>query len=138
MWGASVDVAYVVQATVTLCVGAATVRLWRTRAAFDLKAAALLIATLLATPYSLDYDLMLLAPAIALLAAHGMGQDFAPFEKTLLAAAWLMPLLARSIAQAALIPLAVPLMMSLFILIMSRALGSRARIVSPLRTAKEK
>jgi hypothetical protein len=138
MWGASVDVAYVAQATVTLCVGGATVWLWRTPATFAIKAAALLIATLLATPYSLDYDLTLLAPAIAFLAVHGMTQGFAPYEKTLLAAVWLMPLVARSIAQAALIPLAVPLMMSLFVLIMSRALAPQAQIASPLRIAKEK
>ncbi len=138
MWGASANVAYLAQATVTLCAGATTVWLWRTRTPFALKAAALLTATLLATPYSLDYDLMLLAPAIAFLVAHGLGHGFAPYEKTLLAAVWLMPLLARSIAQAALIPLAVPLMMSLFILIMDRALGPRTQIVSPLRIAKEK
>ena len=138
MWGASVDVAYFAQATVTLCAGGATVWLWRSRAAFALKAAALLIATLLATPYSLDYDLMLLAPAIAFLAAHGLAEGFAPCEKSLLAAVWLMPLLARSIAQAALIPLAVPLMMSLFIRIMNRAVAPRSDIVSPLRIAKEK
>jgi hypothetical protein len=138
MWGASVDIAYVAQATITLCVGAATAWLWRSRAAFARKAAALLIATLLATPYSLDYDLMLLAPAIAWLAAYGKEDGFVPYEKSLLAAVWLMPLLARSVAQVTLIPLAVPLMMSLFILIMSRVLALRAGIVSPLRIAKEK
>ena len=42
-------------------------------AAFALKAAALCLATLLATPYSLDYDLMVLAPAIAFLAVDGLG-----------------------------------------------------------------
>jgi hypothetical protein len=51
---------------------------------------------------------------------------------------WLMPLLARSVAQAALIPLAVPSMMGLFLLIMSRVLAPRTQIVSPLRIAKEK
>jgi hypothetical protein len=138
MWGASVDAAYVIQATVTLCTGTATVWLWRTSTPFALKAAALLIGTLLATPYSLDYDLMLLAPAIAFLAVHGITRGFAPYEKTLLAAAWLMPLVARSLAQTMMIPLAVPLMMSLFIPIMRHVPGLRAAADSPLRTAKEK
>ena len=71
MWGASVDVAYIAQTTVTLCAGGATVWFWRTRAAFPLKAAALLIATLLATPYSLDYDLMLLAMNVVILTTAG-------------------------------------------------------------------
>jgi hypothetical protein len=120
MWGASVGLAYLAQATVTLCVGAALVWLWRTATPFALKAAALLIATLLATPYSLDYDLMLLAPAIAFLAIDGLKRGFAPYEKTLLALLWLVPLIARTVAQASLVPLAVPAMIALFAMIMTR------------------
>ena len=126
MWGASVGLAYVAQATVTLCVGGALVWLWRTAAPFALKAAALLIATLLATPYSLDYDLMLLAPAIAFLAADGIQRGYAPHQKTLLAALWLMPLVARSVAQATFIPLAVPLMLLVFMQILMIAAGRTA------------
>jgi hypothetical protein len=118
MWGASVGIAYLAQATMTLCVGGALVWLWRTSAPFALKAAALLIGTLLATPYSLDYDLMLLAPAIAFLANDGIQRGYAPHQKTLLAALWLMPLLARSVAQATFIPLAVPLMLVVFMQIL--------------------
>ena len=80
------------QGAVTLAVAGALVWLWRSRAAFPLKAAALLIGTLLATPYSLDYDLMLLAPAIAFLAADGMQRGFARARKSALAALWLVPL----------------------------------------------
>jgi hypothetical protein len=130
MWGAPVAAAYFAQATVTLCAGAAVVWLWRTTAPFAFKAAALLIATLLATPYSLDYDLMLLAPAIAFLAAHGVARGFVPYEKTLLAALWLVPLVARSVAQFTLIPLAVPAMIAVFVLIMSRA-TVRDRVSAP-------
>ena len=68
MWGGGIALAYVVQAAVTVTIAAALAWLWRSRAAYPLKAAALLIGTLLATPYSLDYDLMLLAPAIGYLA----------------------------------------------------------------------
>ncbi len=56
--------AYAAQAAATLAVAAALVWLWRSRAAFPLKAAgAAASRTVLATPYSLDYDLMVLAPA---------------------------------------------------------------------------
>jgi hypothetical protein len=130
MWGTPVAAAYFAQATVTLCAGAAVVWLWRTTAPFAFKAAALLIATLLATPYSLDYDLMLLAPAIAFLAAHGVARGFVPYEKTLRAALWLVPLVARSVAQFTLIPLAVPAMIAVFVLIMSRA-TVRDRVSAP-------
>jgi hypothetical protein len=126
MWGASVGIAYLAQATVTLCVGGALVWLWRTAAPFPLKAAALLIATLLATPYGLDYDLMLLAPAIAFLAVDGIQRGYAPYQKSLLAALWLMPLVARSVAQATFIPLAVPLMLVVFMQILMIAAGRTA------------
>ena len=45
--------------------------LWHSDAAFELKASALATASLLATPYVLDYDLVVLAIAIAFLARHG-------------------------------------------------------------------
>ena len=60
-----------VQMLTTLGVAVALVALWRSAAAFELKAAALLIGSVLATPYVLDYDLVVLAPAIAFLAVHG-------------------------------------------------------------------
>jgi hypothetical protein len=122
MWGGGVDLAYAVQIAVTLFIAAALAWLWRSRAAFPLKAAALLIGTALATPYSLDYDLMLLAPAIAFLAADGFMRGFAPWEKTMLAALWIVPLIARSVAQATLVPLAVPLMLAAFALLLHRAM----------------
>ena len=81
MWGGSIPLAYAAQIVTTLLVAASLVWLWRSRAAFALKAAALVIGTVLATPYSLDYDLMLLAPAIAFLAADGMQRGFAPWRK---------------------------------------------------------
>jgi alpha-1,2-mannosyltransferase len=121
MWGGPVPVAYVVQGTMIVAVGACLVWLWRSEAAYPLKAAALTIAVILGTPYSLDYDLMVLAPAIAFLVADGLDRGFGPYEKTALAALWLMPLIARSVAQAALIPLAVPTMLIVFVLILRRA-----------------
>lgn len=122
MWGGSVPLAYAVQGAVALAVAVALALLWRSRAAFALKAAALAIGCLLATPYSLDYDLMLLAPAIAYAAADGLTRGFAPYEKTTLAFLWIVPLVARSIAQTTLIPLAVPAMLFAFALVLHRAM----------------
>ena len=78
MWGGSIPLAYAVQGAVTLAVGAALVWLWRSKAAYSLKAASLVIAVILGTPYSLDYDLMVLAPALAFLAADGLARGFGP------------------------------------------------------------
>jgi hypothetical protein len=122
MWGGGIPLAYAVQGAVTLVVAAALAWLWRSRATFALKAAALAIGCILATPYSLDYDLMLLAPAIAYLAGTGVARGFAPYEKSVLAFLWIVPLVARSVAQATLIPLAVPTMLFAFALVLHRAM----------------
>jgi hypothetical protein len=121
MWGASVPLAYAVQGATTLALAAALVWLWRARAPFALKAAAFCLATVLATPYSLDYDLMLLAPGIAFLARDGFERGFAPWQKTALAALWAVPLVARGVAQVTYVPLGVIAMLVMFALIVRRA-----------------
>ena len=121
MWGAPVRFAYLAQGLATLGLAIATIWLWRSRAAMPLKAAALTIAAILATPYSLDYDFVVLAVAIAFFAADGFARGFSAWEKTALAFMWLVPLIARSIAEYALIPLGVPAMLAVFVLILKRA-----------------
>ena len=122
MWGGGITLAYAMQAAVTATIAAALIWLWRSKAVYPLKAAALIVGCLLATPYSLDYDLMLLAPAIAFLAADGFHRGFSPWEKTTLAALWIVPLVTRSVPDMTLIPLAVPLMMAAFVLLLHRAI----------------
>jgi Glycosyltransferase family 87 len=122
LWGGGITLAYAAQGVITIALAGALGWLWRSRAVFPLKAAALLIGTLLATPYCLDYDLMLLAPAIAYLAVDGFSRGFNPFEKTVLAALWIVPVIARPVAEATLIPLAVPVMLLAFGLLLRRAM----------------
>jgi alpha-1,2-mannosyltransferase len=121
MWGASVPLAYGIQGAVTLAIAAALIWLWRSPASFALKAAALCLAAILATPYSLDYDLMVLAPAIAFLTVGGLARGFAPYEKSALAFLWIAPLIARGFAQVTLIPLGVIAMLVMFALVLQRA-----------------
>jgi alpha-1,2-mannosyltransferase len=121
MWGGSVPLAYVMQTAVTVALAAALIWLWRVRVDFSLKAAALIIAAILATPYSLDYDMTTLAPAIAFLAAHGLRYGFAPWEKSALAALWLAPLAARGITGTTLLPIGVPTMAAVLGLVLRRA-----------------
>src|SRR5436309_300357 len=71
MWGGSVATAYMLQAAVTLAV----------------KAAALCLSAMLASPYGYDYDMMIVAPAIAFLASDCLVHGWRPWEKTTLAAA---------------------------------------------------
>jgi alpha-1,2-mannosyltransferase len=127
MWGAPVPLAYGIQSVASLALAVATAWLWRGTAPYPLKAAALCLAAILATPYTLDYDMMVLAPAIAFLAADGMTRGFGPWQKTALAALWLVPLLARSFAQLTLVPLGVPVMLAVFVVVLRRAEPGVAR-----------
>ena len=95
--------------------------LWRSNAAFELKAAGLILASLIATPYFLDYDLVVLAPAIAFLAAHGLRQGFAPWEVSMLTALWVLPLAARSIAEMTLVSLTPIVLIAALGLVLRRA-----------------
>jgi alpha-1,2-mannosyltransferase len=125
MWGASVPVAYALQGLLVAALCAALVWLWRSAAAYPLKAAALCLATILATPYTFDYDMMLLAPAIAFMASDGFVRGFGPWEKTGLAALWLAPLFSRTVAQASFIPLGVPVMLAILMLLLRRSTTDR-------------
>jgi alpha-1,2-mannosyltransferase len=122
MWGGGVTLAYAAQGAMAVFAAASLAWLWRSRAQYAIKAAGLPLATLLATPYSIDYDLMLLAPAIAYLAADGVTRGFAPWQKTILAALWIMPLLTRSVAEATHIPLTVPTILLAFGVLLRRAI----------------
>jgi alpha-1,2-mannosyltransferase len=121
MWGGPVPLAYAVQGAVILVLTAAMAWLWRAPVDFALKAAGLIIAALLATPYSLDYDMTALAPAIAFLAVNGMRRGFAPYEKSALAALWIAPLVARSLAQTMLLPVGIIAMTAVLIVVLHRA-----------------
>jgi hypothetical protein len=127
MWGADVPSAYALQIALALLLASSLAWLWRTDAAFELKAAGLATASLLATPYVLDYDLVVLAIAIAFFARHGFRRGFHDYEITLLAMAWIMPLLARAVAGAGLIPLGLMVLSTLYGAILRRAWsGARA------------
>jgi alpha-1,2-mannosyltransferase len=121
MWGAPIPLAYAIQGAATLALAMASAWLWHGKAPYPLKAAGLCLAAILATPYTLDYDMMVLAPAIAFLAADAMARGFGPWEKTALAALWLVPLFARTFPQATLIPLGVPAMLAMLVLLLRRA-----------------
>ncbi|HVV63149.1 MAG TPA: glycosyltransferase family 87 protein [Pseudolabrys sp.] len=74
--GGGQALAWAAQGAVTLTLAAALVWLWRTRAAFELKAAALSAAALLATPYVYTYDLVALAIPVAYLVRIGLTRGF--------------------------------------------------------------
>jgi hypothetical protein len=119
--GGPTEIAYAAQGALLLALAASQVSLWRSHAAYELKAAALAIACLLATPYVLDYDLMVLAIAIAFLARHGFAKGFCDYEVSLLALAWAVPLLARDVMGATGVPLGLLTLLALYVVTLRRA-----------------
>ena len=107
--GGAVELAYALQAVVAVCVLGALAWLWwsvRSRPENLLAAkAATCSGALLVTPYVLDYDMLALAPAVAFLVADGLSRGFGPYEKSLYAAIWLLPMIARPVAQYAHLPI---------------------------------
>ena len=123
--GADVRTAYAIQIALGLSLAATLAWLWHGAAAFELKASALATASLLATPYVLDYDLVVLAIAIAFFVRHGFARGFRDYEISLLAAAWIVPLLSRAVAASAGIPLGLIAMLALYGLTLHRAASDR-------------
>ncbi|WP_028350795.1 glycosyltransferase family 87 protein [Bradyrhizobium murdochi] len=135
--GANVPTAYAAQASLFALLAASLAWLWHSDAAFELKAAALALGSLLATPYVLDYDLVVLAVAIAFFARHGLNNGFRDFEISLLAAAWIVPLLSRSVAGVSYIPLGLFVELALYALVMRHAaLGRVSHALGATRVAQ--
>lgn len=135
MWGAGVHLAYAVQVALALMLAASLGWLWQSDAAFELKASALATASLLATPYVLDYDLVALAVGIVFFMRHGLSRGFRTFEISLLAAAWIVPLLSRGVAGATGIPLGLVVLLAFYVFTLRRALIDRATIVDEIAHA---
>jgi len=129
--GGSVHGAYAAQGIAAFACAAILAALWRSDTDQRLCAAALLSGALLATPYALDYDMMMLGPAIALLVSYGLEHGFRPYEKLILAVAFCMPLIARSVAGATGVPIGVVSVVLLFALAPAKAFGSKRSAARP-------
>ncbi|MGH6780665.1 MAG: glycosyltransferase family 87 protein [Sphingomonadaceae bacterium] len=132
MWGASLPVAYAVQSAATLTALAGALVATRL-AAPNVRNAVVIAASLLSTPYLLDYDLVVLGLAIAFLVADGRARGFLRWEKSLYALAWATPLFGRAMTEATTIPLGLIATVAIFVLALRRAAildGAFARIRS--------
>ena len=78
--GGSEPLAWTVQAAVFLAAAISVAIIWRGKAAYDLKAAALGVAALAATPYLYMYDLVVLAVPIAFLLRFANTRGYLPKE----------------------------------------------------------
>lgn len=112
--GAGISMAYAIQGVLTGTVMLALALLWYGRADMRLKSAALITATLLSTPYVLDYDMVVLGPALAFAVSWELARGVRPWMASLLAAVWVAPLLTRTIAASTHVPLGLIVMVAFF------------------------
>jgi hypothetical protein len=126
LWGGGLTAAYLAQTTITVLTVGTTAWVWHSSRDHTSKAALLIAATALASPHILDYDLMLLAPALAFFVAARSDARFRDYEISLCAAAWLVPLVSRSIAGATGIPLGLIVLLAFYGLVLRRAVRDQA------------
>lgn len=119
--GAPVFAAYAAQLTVAAALAFSVFRLWRGAAPAEIKGAGLVVAAVLVTPYAVDYDLVILAPAMAFLIREGLKSGFSPYEKTILLFAAAAPVIARPIGSATHVLLGLLAMLALFRVVLQRA-----------------
>ncbi len=124
--GGSETLAWTVQGVLTLSLAVGLVWLWKSGAAFELKAAALAAGALLATPYLFMYDLVVLAVAVAFMLRLALAHEFlSRIEIASLAAAaaliLIYPYVKTNVGLAAVV--------IVMILVMNRAFAE-ARLVS--------
>ncbi|MXP28428.1 DUF2029 domain-containing protein [Porphyrobacter algicida] len=114
--GAPHDLSIAAQLLLSLIIAAWLAKLaWRKGWSLDL-GAAMLTGALLATPFVLDYDLVLLAFPLILLASV----PARPWEKTVAAMAFIMPQFARPLGELIGVPIAPPILLALFIVLCRR------------------
>jgi glycosyl transferase family 87 len=82
--GGGDTLAQTLQWSVTGIVAVAMVALWRSRVLYEIKAAALATAVLLATPYLYTYDMVVLAVPVALIVDIGAASGFLRYELAML------------------------------------------------------
>jgi len=124
--GGNMSMSYVVQGAVSALAVCGTVWVWRCSENHNIKSAVLLASTALASPYLLDYDLVLLGPAIASF-LEGMADGPRPYDVSFLVFVWIAPLFARTAAHLSGIPVGFLATLTLFALIMRRTNGMANR-----------
>jgi len=94
IFGFGDSIASILHWLIAAFVAAVTFWAWLPRNKVDhsLKKALVLTAALIVTPFGLNYDMFLLAPAIAFVVVHGMEAGFMPYEKSTLALIYFSPI----------------------------------------------
>lgn len=130
--GGTLAEAYAGQAVTTLVAGVLVAWTWRGRGSLALKNAVLVVASLLATPFVLDYDLTLLALPMAWLVLEQERTGVRGWEKSLLIGVFLLPIAVRGIAVLG-VPLAPLVELTFLCLLVRRALAAGPELAPATR-----
>ena len=84
--------AYAAQGAVALVAAAAVCNAWGRECSLQLRAAVLICASLLVSPYLFDYDLTWLGVLIAWCVRHGLARGWKRYEREWLVGLWLLPI----------------------------------------------
>ncbi|MDB5448852.1 MAG: hypothetical protein JWQ97_4169 [Phenylobacterium sp.] len=121
LWGAPRLLAYAAQAALVLACAAAVFLTARRRPDGQGSGALLIAGALLASPYLLDYDLTLAVFPMAWVLSRALKEGFRPWEKAALLAAYVLPLVCRTLALNLHLPLAPLVLAGLFLVTLRRA-----------------
>jgi hypothetical protein len=119
-----VTAAYLAQGVFALFAAATVAVVARRTRDLDALGPVMAAAAVLATPFLLDYDLILLAVPLAWGLREGARTGFLPWEKTVLAAGFVLPLVSRLAAGAAGLPLAPAILTAVLLVTARRALAT--------------
>lgn len=131
MWGGAIPLAYAVQGLATaFCMAAVAWAGWFAKSV-NVRSALVCAAVLLSTPYVLDYDYVVLLPAIAFLWMDSEENGWLDWDKTLLAFVWIVPLAARQVAEFAYLPVGLASAVAVLAISLRRAARSKAPLSAP-------
>jgi hypothetical protein len=116
-----VGLAYAAQAIAAAVALIVMARVVRPRVSLRAAIALTAVATLVATPWSLDYDLVVLAGPLAWAAGEALRGGWLPWEKITLLAAYLLPLLSRNVAADTGVDPAPMILLALLLVVARRA-----------------
>jgi hypothetical protein len=122
LWGGGIALAYQAQLAFTLAAVTSVCWVARRKDNPELRNALVCAAAVIATPYVLDYDLVVLLPALAWLWIDGQRRGFLSWEMSWGAVIWITPLIARNVAEWTLIPLGLISALALAAIALRRAL----------------
>lgn len=126
--GATIPVAHALQGIITIAALIAVVWLWRQKVPLLLRASGLIVATCLSFPYLFDYDLAILAPALAYTAWHAREDGWRKGEKLALLGGWITPFASSILADSISVQIGPLLLGALLIMIMLHAKRDSMRL----------